>query len=178
MRDVMRSFSPQSDPHASKIEQMMPHLQVLALRAREQGHHYDGYKVGASALIVTPAGYDLVHGSNFKTHPGTDGPRVCAEEELLARAALKGATSVLAIAIAAEFKLDDYSGKTMDGSLPPCAKCRYEQFAQRIQQGDMVTARTRFMSMRIETVGTDIHVLSKPCWTVGKILREFGAEPP
>lgn len=98
-------------------------VMVRAIRARENGVSHRNFKVGAAALVWDRRGnaYDILEGANHKPQKGL-GPRVCAEEEIMAVAQLKG-YQIIGFAIAGDYQPDDAT-HTPFKALVPCVECR------------------------------------------------------
>ena len=151
-------------------------LQARALQARHEGVHHSGYLVGAAALVVDADGeYDIVVGANFKPETGSVGPRLCAEEYIYDLQRLMSCRLIVGFVIAAPPKDDDMTGKSLNGTLPPCIHCR-RKFSQSIELDEPIRRRTYFESMRVDTDKGPNYVDKVEGATIGDILTDFGAD--
>jgi cytidine deaminase len=155
-------------------EQHQDIFRVMSLRAQARGISWrePAFQVGAAALAWGPVvGFQTVWGANYKPHPGTKGPRVCAEEEAMAHAQLKSCSEIIGIVTAAHYQPDDDCGEDMFGTLPPCKFCR-QKFADSIRNGGLITPQTILVCQRVEFGDRKVSRVSPP-YTVGDLLKKF-----
>jgi cytidine deaminase len=150
-------------------------LKRQALEARLEGVSHKGFKVGVAILATRSKGEesDMFTGSNYKPHPGSVGPRSCAEDEAMAKAMMRGYTVIKVMVIAAHRHSDDYTSRDW-GALVPCGKTCRPMFAKSVLDGGMFRHDTVVYSMRLRD-GEDDFVEHTIDFTIGQLLRTCGA---
>jgi cytidine deaminase len=148
-----------------------------ALEARLEGFHYENFLVGAAAIGITAVGPVPFWGSNYKSHPGTSGPRVCAEDDMHVNAIQRGCLHIRAFAVASMPKIDDESGRMWKDCNPPCGTCR-RMFAASLHNDGIFRATTECHLMRLGLLHGEVVVEKIVPITIAELLEEFPAEDP
>ena len=84
---------------------------AIALAVRARGVSHRNLKVGGAALVYDPKDQSVgfFEGANLKPKPGKEGPRKCAEEEMIEHAERQG-LEVIGMVIASPPQPDDETG--------------------------------------------------------------------
>ncbi len=130
-------------------------LKKMACEARlSEAEHYNGFLVGACLLAFNPriGRFEIFTGGNRKLIAGEDPLRLCAEDNAVAKAVRAGYTIILAIVIAAPFKLDDLLRKHLEGTLLACKYCR-QKIAETWMPNGYLALDTHWSAMCINEVG-------------------------
>jgi hypothetical protein len=118
------SSTPTPEQHELHLYKSLPTLIDRAFKARERAvsHRAIPFKVGAAALVCDriEGKYAFLDGANYK--PYTDGPRKCAEEEILEDAEALG-VDIIGMVVVAPHQPDDHTGIDL-GVTPCCTFCR------------------------------------------------------
>ena len=157
------------------IARLQSAIERRALEARLAGYNHRGFLVGAAGIGFGANGYKILYGSNYKSKPGTVGPRVCAEDAMMQYAFMKGCTEVISFAVASFYQADDHSGGDWDGCFIPCIHCR-RKFEESFHTGDLIFPQTRFTSLTLADIDGEIVVTRKTTCTVGELIERFPSE--
>jgi cytidine deaminase len=118
----------------------------VAREAREHGVHYNGFKVGGSALAVRRNEEHFLAGSNMK--PVKGGPiRQCAEVCIFKLAEMGGYERLDYLVTYANPKSDDWTGRDF-GVLIMCGPCRRYTYRRYLRQRSrLITPYTPIISV-------------------------------
>lgn len=174
-RPVPLDYEIWEETHRPTITRLQQTIDRRALEARLQGYHHSGFLVGAAGIGFGAGGYKMPYGSNYKSKPGTAGPRVCVEDAMMQHAFLNGCTDIVSFSFAAFYQADNHSGGDWDGCLIPCIHCQ-RKFEESFHTGDLISPQTNFTSLRLGSVDGEIVVLRKATGTIGELIERFPSE--